>query len=141
MRTSSLKKIAPACVSGRTSRKRWMVEYIAKKYDGRCAYCGGEFIPESLTVDHLQPLANGGNNEPWNLMPACRDCNAAKSDSSIRQFRFAIICQFYANLCGRFQNGRIWNRLVRKFGSGPVVFWFEEHASSLWQDVATEGRT
>jgi len=45
---------------------------------GKCHYCGGDFPPPELTMDHLIPLARGGKSEKINLVPACKDCNNKK---------------------------------------------------------------
>jgi len=42
-----------------------------------CAYCGS---PYELTRDHVTPRSRGGDNEPGNLVWACRNCNSAKGD-------------------------------------------------------------
>lgn len=100
---------------------------VGHKFGGRCAFCGDMYTPGSLTIDHLVPKCRGGGKGWSNLYPACGNCNSAKADSSVTTFRLAIICQHYAKLCGRFQNGKQWNRLTEIFGPGPVVFWFETH--------------
>lgn len=98
---------------------------LADKHGNRCAYCGCSFDCMTITADHVNPLSKGGSRASGNIVPACRDCNLAKADSSVKQFRLAIICQHYARLCGRFFAGMHWKRLVQKFGPGPVVFPFE----------------
>jgi hypothetical protein len=41
-----------------------------------CAYCGDEApAPER---DHVQPLSDGGETAPENIVPACRSCNRKK---------------------------------------------------------------
>lgn len=40
-----------------------------------CVYCGGPYEH----TDHIRPLALGGPDEPWNLAPACANCNLRKS--------------------------------------------------------------
>jgi hypothetical protein len=35
-----------------------------------------------MTIDHVQPKALGGTDEPSNLVAACADCNGGKSSSS-----------------------------------------------------------
>ena len=59
--------------------KEWLD--ILKKYDYRCAYCGIKFdennIPEK---DHVIPVSKGGDNIKENIVPACRSCNAKKSN-------------------------------------------------------------
>ena len=56
-------------------RSRWWKEKLAA---GRCHYCGGEFPPEDLTMDHVVPLSRGGRSVKENLVPACKDCNSRK---------------------------------------------------------------
>ncbi|WP_368857858.1 HNH endonuclease [Streptomyces sp. DH12] len=49
-----------------------------------CTYCDRDFGPSVVAeVDHVRPLAHGGLHEWGNLVPACRDCNRAKSDSDV----------------------------------------------------------
>lgn len=55
---------------------------ILRRDDHTCRYCGGRAPVVALTVDHVIPVALGGNDEPPNLVAACRDCNAGKSASS-----------------------------------------------------------
>lgn len=45
---------------------------------GICHYCGQKFKPTELTMDHLVPLARGGQSTKNNLVPACKECNAKK---------------------------------------------------------------
>lgn len=50
------------------------------KRDGfRCVYCGATPIQKTLHVDHVDPVAKGGSNDPSNLVTACGDCNMGKS--------------------------------------------------------------
>lgn len=46
----------------------------------RCVYCGRGASQVELQVDHVVPVAKGGKCEPENLVAACVDCNAGKSD-------------------------------------------------------------
>jgi len=46
--------------------------------DGVCHYCGKQFPPEELTMDHLVPLSRGGKSTKGNLVPACQPCNSDK---------------------------------------------------------------
>ena len=51
------------------------------KRDGfKCQYCGRSAPEIVLRVDHIDPVANGGENDLLNLVTACFDCNAGKSD-------------------------------------------------------------
>lgn len=54
------------------------------KRDGfRCAYCGRSPPDVLLQVDHIVPVAGGGDNDDANLVTACADCNAGKSDNPL----------------------------------------------------------
>lgn len=55
---------------------------ILRRDNHQCRYCGIAAPEVVLTVDHVLPTALGGNDEPSNLVAACRDCNAGKSASS-----------------------------------------------------------
>ncbi len=46
--------------------------------DGICHYCRKKFSPGVLTMDHVIPLARGGESIKNNVVPACKACNASK---------------------------------------------------------------
>jgi 5-methylcytosine-specific restriction endonuclease McrA len=46
--------------------------------EGRCYYCGKEFPPKELSMDHIVPLIRGGKSTKGNMVPACKDCNNRK---------------------------------------------------------------
>lgn len=51
------------------------------KRDGFCCqYCGNKPPVVVLEVDHIHPVAGGGDNSIDNLITACFDCNRGKSD-------------------------------------------------------------
>jgi hypothetical protein len=52
----------------------------------RCAYCGGEFPADALTVDHVQPRARGGDASGGNLVTACGPCNVRKGHRRLAEF-------------------------------------------------------
>jgi len=59
------------------------LRYEVMRRDGfRCRYCGFSASETELQVDHVQPIALGGGDEPENLVTSCADCNAGKSASS-----------------------------------------------------------
>lgn len=54
------------------------------KRDGfKCQYCGAEAPRAVLHVDHIHPVSKGGDNGLMNLITACVDCNAGKSDRKL----------------------------------------------------------
>lgn len=54
--------------------QQWQDILIAFKHC--CAYCGRKM--KQLTQDHVTPYIHGGSNTLWNIVPACRSCNAKK---------------------------------------------------------------
>lgn len=49
------------------------------KRDGfTCQYCGSQPPDVILEVDHIHPVADGGDNDDMNLITACYDCNRGK---------------------------------------------------------------
>jgi hypothetical protein len=60
------------------------------KRDGfQCVYCGATPVQSPLHVDHVIPVAEGGDNKPSNLVTACRDCNLGKSAVPLERKRLA----------------------------------------------------
>lgn len=53
---------------------------IFKRDEFACVYCGAHPPEALLEVDHVHPVAEGGDNDPDNLVTACFACNRGKSD-------------------------------------------------------------
>lgn len=53
---------------------------ILKRDGFRCKYCGASSMDVLLHVDHVVPVAEGGADDPVNLVAACASCNLGKSD-------------------------------------------------------------
>lgn len=56
---------------------------IFKRDDFTCQYCGRTPPHVVLEVDHICPRAEGGTNDPINLITSCWDCNHGKSSVPI----------------------------------------------------------
>ncbi len=65
-------------VSKREGKARLRRE-IFDAWGSSCAYCGGH----ADTLDHVRPLAHGGQTVPANLIPACRCCNYSKGHAEV----------------------------------------------------------
>lgn len=60
---------------------RHRTRFAVLERDGfRCVYCGATADSSRLEVDHVVPVAHGGAHELSNLVTACFECNAGKSD-------------------------------------------------------------
>jgi len=77
---------------------------IYDKFNGHCAYCGGEIKFKDMQVDHIKAKSN---NKPIgrdlmgdliypdiddiiNLMPSCRRCNHYKRAETLEHFRILL---------------------------------------------------
>ncbi len=55
------------------------IRFDVFKRDGfRCQYCGDRPDDAKLQVDHIAPVAEGGGDEPDNLVTSCQPCNSGK---------------------------------------------------------------
>jgi 5-methylcytosine-specific restriction endonuclease McrA len=55
----------------------------------RCVYCGEQFPPEELTIDHVEARVRGGDRSDGNLVTACRACNTLKGHRRLSDFLHA----------------------------------------------------
>lgn len=53
---------------------------VFKRDKFTCAYCGRKAPDVILEVDHIVPVAKGGDNNITNLVTSCIDCNRGKRD-------------------------------------------------------------
>lgn len=59
------------------------------EFDHCCAYCGiKETYLNKLTIDHFIAISKGGPHTLFNLVPACRSCNAKKHNKHPFDFIF-----------------------------------------------------
>jgi hypothetical protein len=56
-------------------RSQW---WKRRRSSGVCHWCERRFPPRELTMDHVVPIIRGGRSTKGNVVPACRECNAAK---------------------------------------------------------------
>lgn len=56
---------------------------VFKRDSFTCQYCGKKAPDVVLQIDHINPVASGGNNEITNLLTSCFDCNSGKSDRKL----------------------------------------------------------
>lgn len=57
-------------------------EYVDILANDPCSYCGGL----ADTVDHIDPIARGGDSSVGNLTAACARCNSRKKDRPLLVF-------------------------------------------------------
>ncbi|MEU0981110.1 HNH endonuclease signature motif containing protein [Streptomyces griseus] len=52
---------------------------VGARGGARCARCGSLVLAGVVDVDHVQPLALGGEDTDTNVQPLCRDCHQVKT--------------------------------------------------------------
>lgn len=85
---------------------------------GRCFYCGCELELENFHVDHFIPKASGGKDSK-NAVPACPECNLAKSNLTVGQFRDKL-----ETLLDYTHHGRLIDKYYAP-ARVPIQFYFE----------------
>lgn len=55
---------------------------VLRRDNHTCQYCGAKAPDVTLHIDHVVPVALGGDDNPGNLATACRDCNSGKASIS-----------------------------------------------------------
>jgi 5-methylcytosine-specific restriction endonuclease McrA len=66
-------------------------ENIFHRDDSKCAYCGGKFRREKLTIDHILPKSKGGTNDWKNTISACKACNNVKADRTPEEAKMPLL--------------------------------------------------
>jgi 5-methylcytosine-specific restriction endonuclease McrA len=57
----------------------------------RCAYCGRKCLKKDLTIDHIFPVVQGGQDSWKNLITACGDCNRKKGGRTPKQANMPLL--------------------------------------------------
>ncbi|MEV0126802.1 HNH endonuclease signature motif containing protein [Streptomyces sp. NPDC050703] len=52
---------------------------VRKAMGAECAHCGGHFLPSWLDIDHIKPLALGGEDVDSNVQALCKRCHRIKT--------------------------------------------------------------
>lgn len=56
---------------------------VFKRDSFTCQYCGAKAPDVVLHIDHIHPVADGGDNSLLNLVTSCLGCNLGKSDRTL----------------------------------------------------------
>lgn len=72
---------------GRWIRLDARLAIIELRDGGACVYCNRTIVDGvSLTLDHVIPRSQGGDNAPTNLVCACLSCNCSRQDKPMDVF-------------------------------------------------------
>ncbi len=62
-------------------------KYVFERDRYQCKSCGTTQLETQLTIDHIIPLARGGQNDISNLQTLCCSCNRQKKHHLDPRFR------------------------------------------------------
>lgn len=123
-----------------TKRKR---EQLRLKFDGCCAYCGGELPLRGWQVNYIEPLHSLSVQVSLleNRVPACQECAQLKGTNSLEVFRSQIMKQ-----PERAQRNSVNFRNAIRFGlisknQSPVIFWFEKYINQKTLDETSVSKS
>ncbi|MFE0699423.1 HNH endonuclease [Streptomyces sp. NPDC058872] len=52
---------------------------VRKAVAGTCAMCGVTYLPSQVDIDHIKPLALGGEDVAGNVQVLCKRCHVVKT--------------------------------------------------------------
>lgn len=61
-------------------RARRYVVALLEREQNSCFYCAKPVTVDACALDHVRPLARGGDNTFRNVVAACHECNSLKQD-------------------------------------------------------------
>ena len=65
--------------------------FLFRRDQNICLYCGGQFVSNNLSRDHVEPLSRGGIDVWTNVVTSCRRCNNRKADRSPEQANMELL--------------------------------------------------
>ena len=83
------------------SRVRFSRLNIYARDANQCQYCGKAFSTKELTLDHVVPRVQGGENSWTNLVCACVRCNAGAPFLAFDPGEGGVLCASCAQFAGR----------------------------------------
>lgn len=105
---------------GRVIRKTYSEDtrkLIYKNAHGRCELCGRKILLEDMTLDHINPLSMGGEDDVENLACTCYSCNLFKGNILPDDFMERITEIFMYQMEMKSNNGLRWKLASRLFSS------------------------
>ena len=100
---------------------------LIKERDGHaCCYCKAteKSSGAHLHLDHIVPKAHGGKDVSTNLVTACRSCNSAKQDMSLRAWASYAAKTLKLSFAPSAIQEQA-NKNLADFARGPLAKWAE----------------
>ena len=66
-------------------------DYLFRRDQFLCLYCGGEFSADQLSRDHILPVSRRGTDSWTNVVTACKRCNHRKANQTPEEAGMELI--------------------------------------------------
>jgi 5-methylcytosine-specific restriction endonuclease McrA len=93
-----------AGIDGSPMRADKALRAAHKKFGGKCHFCKKPVAPDQLSIDHADPLADGGSRAIQNLLIACQPCNREKGRKPIEVYKPAAGREWLSALLEQVQD-------------------------------------
>ena len=106
--------------NGRIKRKSYsddVRKLIYIKAGGRCELCGRKILLDDMTLDHVNPLSMGGDDDVENLSCTCYPCNLFKGNILPSDFYERITDIFMYQMEKKQRNSFKWKIVHRLLNS------------------------
>lgn len=118
---------------------------MIKVYASTCQYCGQIFENNSLQVEHIVPLAKGGQDKLENFTLACNGCNSKKTDIFLPEPFLGLLLGLAERKKDRIQKLLSTENLnVRKASkkeNGSEILWGKSAKGRTWGEKEADGFT
>lgn len=90
---------------------------ILEKTGCKCGHCGRNLETATMTVEHIFPVAKGGNDDEFNLVALCKTCNYSKGSWVYK------VDEYYKYILPEYKKQFIEhnNKVVNKFKQDRLV--------------------
>lgn len=135
-----------ACLSKLRSEGKYddLVKKLHTAQNGKCFICGGEINldvqGDSVNVDHVVPLVNGGKDDPSNFALAHEHCNKTKLDADLNVAKVLLKLENIRNSVEKNKSVTLAN-VLKEYGGGKYDFKYNVDGDILtysFNEIGTE---
>ena len=130
---------------GRRALSKKIRYEVLKRDKFTCQYCGRMAPDVILEVDHINPVAEGGTDDLFNLITSCRDCNRGKGktplsdDTALKRQQEAL--KELAEQREQMEMMMLWKAEITNIKNEQIEFICDYIASVSEWEVSIYGRT
>lgn len=108
-------------------------EILFDEFEARCFYCGKPVDPHHVDVDHFVPWSFVKDDQLWNMVLACPECNRRKNDRLPAQYYLDHLIVRNKQLADINRN----YKMMRNYNSDKMLFLYniaqENGYDVLWE--------